>query len=206
MTGKEFHAQEINAEAGSVYIEGPVTGTYLKGLKLDEELDNFRTPAKQHKALIAIADSPDGLLYIVRNNETVVGYVTFHDPDPCSRWSQHPKVLELGAIEISPKFRNNKLGIKLLKYAFCNPLMEEKVVITTEYCWHWDLDNTGLDIWSYQKMLAKVFGSVGLKYTNTDDPEICEHVANVLMVRYGKNLTDHDIEQFKKLLFTETKP
>jgi len=190
-----------NGQAGIVHIEGPVTGQYIKKMQLDDELDNFRAPDKQLYALADIADSPDGFLYILRCEETIVGYVSFHAPDPFSRWSRHPKVLELGAIEISPKFRSRGLGVKLLRHAFTNPIMEERVVITTEYCWHWDLDNTGLDIWTYQKMLARLFRSVGLKYTATDDPDICEHVANVLMVRYGKNLKESDIQAFKDLLF-----
>jgi len=200
--GKELNE---NIQAGTAHIEGPVSGRYVTTLTLDDELNNFRTPDKQLDALAGIADSVDGLLYILRSGQTVVGYVSFHAPDPYSRWSQHPKVLELGAIELSPKFRGKKLGIKLLQYAFSNPIMEERVAITTEYCWHWDLDNTGLDIWSYQKMLTRLFGSVGLKYTSTDDPDICEHVANVLMVRYGKNLSSDDVNLFESLLISGTR-
>lgn len=201
LTG-EMKSKEVFTADGSVFLEGPVRGSYVLKWDFDEQLDNFRAPRKQQKALAGIADSPDGLLYIIRSGDSIVGYVSFHNPDPCSRWCKHPKVLELGAIEISPAFRNNKLGIKLLQLAFSNPVMEKNVVITTEYCWHWDLDNTGLDVWSYQRMLAKVFGSVGLNYTQTDDPDICEHVANVLMVRYGKDLSPKEVEQFKSLLFS----
>lgn len=196
--------EDISTKLGNVHIEGPVDGKYIISMNFDGGLNSFRIPEKQQKALAEIADSPDGIVYIIRSGQTIVGYVSFHEPDPFTRWSKHPKTLELGAIEISPKYRNNKLGVKLLKFAFSNPIMEEKVVITTEYCWHWDLENTGLDIWSYQKMLAKVFGAVGMVKFDTDDPDIREHAANVLMVRFGKNLTTHDIEQFKKLQFIET--
>lgn len=193
--------REIETSLGKVYIEGPVTGNYIKSLGFDHQLNNFRLPEKQQVAVAEIADAEDGMVYILRYKDIIIGYVTFHDPDPTSRWCKHPKVYELGAIEISPQFRNNKLSIKLLHTAFSNPVMEDKIVITTEYCWHWDLEKTGLDIWSYQRMLAKVFGSVGMTKVETDDPDICEHVANVLMVRYGKNISDDDKKEFKNLQF-----
>jgi acetoin utilization protein AcuA len=185
-------------------IEGPVDADFLARLEMSRDLCIFREPHKQHKALIEIAASDDGLVYIARRGNLIMGYVTFHNPDKYSRWSRHPSILELGAIEVSPSCRHQKLGSKLLKCAFSNPLMEEKIVITIEFCWHWDLDNTGLDIWRYQKMLSKLFGSVGLVRVPTDDPEILEHIANVMMARIGSRVSEEDIKRFEEMKFCGT--
>ncbi|SFG47939.1 acetoin utilization protein AcuA [Desulfotomaculum arcticum] len=182
-------------------IEGPVEPSYILNLEMSQDLCIFREPPKQQKALAEIAGSDDGMVYLIRDNNTIIGYVTFHNPDKYSRWSNHPGIMELGAIEVSPNYRGHKLGSRLLEYAFANPIMEEKIVITIEFCWHWDLDNTGLDIWKYQKMLSKLFGSVGLVRIPTDDPEILEHIANVLMARFGSNVSEEDLKKFEEMQF-----
>ena len=48
----------------------------------------FRPPAQQHKALIGIAELPEGRIIIARIENTIVGYVTFLYPDPLERWSE----------------------------------------------------------------------------------------------------------------------
>ena len=81
--------------------------------------------------------------------------------------------------------------------------MEDFIVVTLEFCWHWDLKGNGLEIFEYQKMLEKLFGMVNLKRRATDDPDITEHPANVLMVRYGNNVSTKDILLFEDMLFEE---
>lgn len=83
---------------GVAFLEGPIRGDYLDTLTFDAGLTNFRQPEKQKVALKEIAELPEGMVYIARVGSTVVGYVTFLLPDRHSRWSKHPRVLELGAI------------------------------------------------------------------------------------------------------------
>lgn len=192
---------QIQCEKGVVCIEGPVSGEYLAGLEFDENLNNFRNAPKQKKCLCEIADSPDGMMYIARCGETVVGYVTFHNPDPYTRWSRHPLALELGAIEISPSWRKYRLGRSLLRCAFSNPCMKSRIVLTMEYCWHWDLEGSGLNLWTYQQMLTRLFGTAGLQKVITNDPEIMEHPANVLMARIGEDVPQEYIEMFDAIRF-----
>ncbi|WP_449240582.1 GNAT family N-acetyltransferase [Desulfoscipio gibsoniae] len=181
--------------------EGPVQPEYISELDMAPDLHVFREPHKQHKALVDIAASSDGMVYIARHQNVIVGYVTFHDPDKYSRWCKHGNILELGAIEVSPTWRKHKIGKKLMQLAFTNPIMDEKIVITIEFCWHWDLESTGLDIWQYQKMLSKVFGSTGLVRVPTDDPEILEHIANVMMARIGPRVPEEDVKKFENMKF-----
>ncbi|MFZ5652083.1 MAG: GNAT family N-acetyltransferase [Bacillota bacterium] len=196
----------IDCDRGVISIEGPVAADYLLSLNFDDGLCNFRAPGKQKQCLCELACSPDGFLYIAKHRDTVVGYVTFHSPDPYTRWHKHPLALELGAIEVSPRWRNYKVGGLLLQSAFNNPLMKERIVLTMEYCWHWDLENNKMSLWQYQLMLTRLFGSVGLRKVDTDDPEILEHPANVLMVRIGENVPSEYVELFEKMRYMGTPP
>lgn len=191
----------LKTSLGEVFVEGPVAASDLEKMYLNSKLTNFRPPDRQKEALITISKMPEGMIYLARHGPEVIGYVTFHYPDKYSRWSKHPRVLELGGIEVSPDWRNCGIGVALLKEAFSNPVMEDYIVVTIEFCWHWDLKSTRLAMFDYQRMLAKLFGVVGLEKRATDDPDILEHPANVLMVRHGKNVAKEDIMLFESMLF-----
>lgn len=186
---------------GKVSIEGPVSREYLETLDINKFLSNFRVPSRQKEALILVANSPEGQVYIARNQNEIVGYVSFHYPSEYTRWSRHPRILELGAIEVSREWQRKGIGYLLLRAAYMNKIMEEYVVITTEFYWHWDLMGCGLSVWEYKKMLVKLFGSVGFKRRRTDDPEILEHPANMLMVRFGSKIPDSYIKAFEDLTY-----
>jgi len=192
----------LNTARGLIHMEGPVSDKYLESLNMDEGLHNFRPPDRQKIALMDITNLPDGMIYLARFENTIIGYLTFHHPDDFSRWSRHPRVLEMGGIEISPQWRGHRVAENLLKVAFADPKVEDFIVITTEYCWHWDMKNTGLDIWAYQRMLTHLFGKVGLQKISTDDPDILEHPANVLMARFGKNISLQDKLLFESMRFS----
>ncbi len=182
-------------------LEGPVISKSLENLSINNKLTNFRPAEEQKRALISISKLPNGMIYIARSGHEIIGYITFHYPEEYFRWHKHPRVLELGGIEISPEWRKKGIAEALLKEAFNNPVMEDFIVVTLEFCWHWDLKGSGLEIFEYQKMLEKLFGMFNLKRRATDDPDITEHPANVLMVRYGKNVSAKDIARFEDMLF-----
>lgn len=184
-----------------IIVEGPVPAENLKKLRMNDGLTNFRAPAAQKEALIEIAELPEGMIYIARQYSEIVGYVTFHYPEGYSRWSRHPHILELGAIEISPQWRKLGIAERLLREVFRNPVMEDFIVITTEFCWHWDLERSGLGLFNYQKMLEKLFGTTDLKRRATDDPDVTENPANVFMARIGKNVENTDVKMFENMLF-----
>jgi len=186
---------------GVIFIEGPCPSSYLAEMIMNNKLTNFRPPEKQKEALMMIADLPEGMIYIARDDKEIVGYVTFHEPDECSRWIKHPRVIELGGIEISADWRRCKVAETLLQVAFSNPIMENYILITMEICWHWDTSNTKLDLWSYQRALTKIFGTIGMKRIPTDDPDIIEHPANVLMARIGHKVSNKDISLFESMKF-----
>jgi acetoin utilization protein AcuA len=200
---KTYNVMELKTVKGDLIIEGPIPSKQLAGLEFHKDLIAFRPPSLQHKALIEIADLPEGRIIIARDHETIVGYVTFLYPDPLERWSQGRmnNLIELGAIEVIPKYRGSSVGKSLLRVSMMDEAMENYITITTEYYWHWDLKGTGLNVWEYRKVMEKMMKAGGLEWFATDDPEISSHPANCLMVKIGKNITNDSIQQFDRLRF-----
>jgi len=199
---KQYHCLHFRTPNGEdLLVEGPVPPETVARYPLHPECDAFRTPEKQHEALMEIAGFEEARIILAHNETTTVGYVTFLHPDPLESWSdeQMEELLELGAIEIAPDYRHGGLAKTLLKVAFMDPNMENYIVFTTEYCWHWDLKRTGLSVWEYRDVMEKVMKSAGLIWMPTDDPEICAHPANALMVRIGKNVSPCSVEAFDRL-------
>lgn len=186
---------------GPVVIQGPAESEYLETLVMNDCLKGFRSPERQHQALITIANFYEGMVYIARYKKEIIGYITFHYPDEGSRWRSQPRILELGSVEVSNDWRKLGIGRSLLEEAFSNERFNHHIVITTEYCWHWDLKGTGVDVWTYQRLLTKLFGGVGFVRRHTDDPEILEHPANVFMARLGGKVSKEDLMRFEAICF-----
>ena len=200
---KTYHSIELETKHGLLTIEGPLPGKELNELEFHEDLVAFRPPAQQHKAIVEIADLPEGRILIARENNTIVGYVTFLYPDPLERWSEGKmdNLIELGAIEVIPKYRGSGVGKSLLKISMMDDAFEDFIVITTEYYWHWDLKGTGLNVWEYRKIMEKMMQAGGLEYYATDDPEISSHPANCLMAKIGSRVDNESIQKFDQLRF-----
>ncbi|MGE5700987.1 MAG: N-acetyltransferase [Clostridia bacterium] len=198
---KRYYSKTIEAGGRELLIEGPIESEKLACMRFDEGLKAFRVPEEQHKALVGIAELPEGRIIVARDGDLVLGYVTFLHPDPLERWSeaQLDDLLELGAIEVSHKVRAGGVGKAMLEVSFLDDALNDYIIITTEYYWHWDLKGTGLDVWGYRKIMEKVMGSAGMSWMATDDPEICSHPANCLMGRIGTRVPQESIEKFDKV-------
>lgn len=200
---KTYHRKEYETKAGLLIVEGPVEPEVILRFPFHEGLKAFRNPPEQREAIYGIAQLPEGRIIIARDGEMVIGYVTFLYPDPLERWSEEKieNVLELGAIEVAPPYRGQGVGKKLLEVSFMDDAMEDYLIFTTEYYWHWDLKGTGVSVWDYRKIMEKMMGSAGLVWYATDDPEICSHPANCLMVRVGKRVPLETEQAFDRLRF-----
>lgn len=184
-------------------VEGPIPPDRLSTLSMHPSLDAFRRPAEQHEALVEIAELDEGRIIAAREGNIIVGYVTFHYPDELERWSEGgmSDLVELGAIEVSNEYRSLGLGKRLIQMAFAEEQLENMIVFTTEYYWHWDLEGTKLSVWDYRNMMEKLMKSADMVWYATDDPEICSHPANCLMVRIGKEVPMSSVEQFDQVRF-----
>lgn len=167
------------------------------------DLVAFRPADQQYKAIVEISKLPEARLIIARHDQMIVGYVTYLYPDPLERWSEGKmdNLIELGAIEVIPAFRGCSVGKNLLEVSMMDDHMEDYIILTTEYYWHWDLKQTGLNVWEYRKVMEKMMNAGGLEWMATDDPEICSHPANCLMVRIGKRVDTNSIQDFDRLRF-----
>jgi acetoin utilization protein AcuA len=200
---KTYYAKTVSLQTGEIVVEGPVTPDRIQELTFHEGLKAFRPAPKQQAALVGIAELPEGRIIIARSEELVVGYVTYLFPDPMERWSeaQMDNLLELGAIEIAAPYRSGGLAKALLEVSFLDDAMNDYIVMSTEYYWHWDLDSTKLSVWEYKEVMKKVMGSVGMEQFATDEPEICSHPANMLMARFGTRVDLESIERFNNVRF-----
>ncbi|MCM3715002.1 GNAT family N-acetyltransferase [Alkalihalobacillus oceani] len=200
---KTYYCVEVLFDGRPLQIEGPVPAERLETYAFHPGLVAFRPPEEQKKALLEIADLPEGRINIIRDAQTVVGYVTFVYPDPMERWAEGKmeNLLELGAIEVAPDYRGAQLGKNLLRMSMLDDAMEDYIIITTEYYWHWDLKGSGLDVWEYRKVMEKMMNAGGLEWYATDDPEICSHPANCLMARIGKRISAESLQKFDQLRF-----
>ncbi|MCM3746188.1 GNAT family N-acetyltransferase [Paenibacillus pasadenensis] len=202
---KRYHSLIVPFREHELVLEGPIEPSRLAGYTMHPGLDAFRRPKDQLEALVEIAGLEEGRIIATRHGDTIVGYVTFHYPDEMERWSEGgmTDLIELGAVEVAAEYRSIGLGKQMIQHAFAQEQLENYIVYTTEYYWHWDLEGTGLGIWEYRSMMEKLMKSVGMVWFATDDPEICSHPANCLMVRIGKNVPLSSVEQFDRVRFRQ---
>lgn len=203
---KIYHSQLVpSSNSSSIVVEGPVPPEQLGQYRMHPDLDAFRRPPEQFIALVEIAELPEGRIIVSRIEDLIIGYVTFHYADEMERWSQgHMEdLVELGAIEVADDYRGLGLGKRMIRLAFEDGQLENVITFTTEYYWHWDLEKSGLNVWDYRKMMEKLMQSVDMVWFATDDPEICSHPANCLMVRVGKQVPLTSVEQFDRVRFQQ---
>ncbi|MGE7543354.1 GNAT family N-acetyltransferase [Sporosarcina newyorkensis] len=200
---KTYFSRSFLHEEGELIIEGPISSEQLSALNFHEGLKAFRPPKQQQEALVKIASFPEGRINIARIGDMIVGYVTFLYPDPLERWyeAKLSNLIELGAVEVAAAYRGAHIGKSLLELSMIDDAMEDYIVITTEYYWHWDLKGTGLTVWEYRKVMEKMMRAGGMEFFSTDDPEVCSHPANCLMARIGKRVDEESILQFDRVRF-----
>lgn len=197
-------SKTIYIPEGEIIISGAVSYRMLEDLSIDIMLKAFRPAKRQKEALIEISKMCNGKVVSAHIGKELIGYVTFHPPDDFERWSLGPKeVLELGAVEVAPKMRKYGIASNMLEVAFEDEMMENYIIVATEYYWHWDLEQSGLHVWEYRELMRNLMEKAGLVLKDTDDEEINSHPANMLMVRYGKKLKPQTIQAFEEILFIE---
>ena len=170
-------------------------------LPFHPELDVFRGPEAQREAVIDIAADPDGCAFVAEDGSRTVGYLTFHPPGDLETWGddRSGRLIELGAIEVAPSLRGERLGERLLEAAFADGRFDGTVVFATLYAWHYDLERTGLGPFAYRRLLEKLYRKAGLVAKPTSDPEIRSDGANALVVRIGPEAPEEVVREFDRL-------
>nr|WP_246351592.1 GNAT family N-acetyltransferase [Deinobacterium chartae] len=153
--------------------------------------------------MVGIARLEQGSIVTAVVEEEIVGYATLHPPDSFERWGETklPGILELGAVESSPRYRSRHLARRMLERMFEGGRCEENIVVATLYYWHYDLEGSGLSTYAYRKLLERLYGSVGFEVYKTDDPEIAHYPGNALMARVGSRVSPELLAEFERLRF-----
>src|SRR5699024_11574768 len=155
---KTYQFQTFHLDEGTFIIEGPVSRENLELMTFDDGLSAFRQPNDQFIAIKEISELKEGRIFVIRKHDHIVGYVTYHYPDPLERWSDGnlEYLIELGAIEISLPYRHLHLGSKLIRLSLADDEYEDYIVLTNEYYCNLYLKNYCLDVFFYFILIHKL--------------------------------------------------
>lgn len=196
---------KLETPEGVVNIESHCTPEELQQWRLADGLGIFwhGDLERQKVALMSIAGQPESNIVVARTDDgTVVGFLTILAPDPTERWGKDriAGLLELGGIEVARHWRGFGIAQKLLEAAFEDGEYDECVVFATAYSWCWDLEQMGLSIAEYRKMLNTVFRPFGFEPYVTDEPNVRCYAGNALAARVGPRVPLKLFRQFLGLL------
>jgi acetoin utilization protein AcuA len=169
-------------------------------LSMDDSLDMFRKPQVQKQALQGISKD-GGCVTVAVHDNILIGYAAFHHPSEVESWGEDKtgKLIELGAVEVSTRYRGQKLAERLLIDTFNTGIFDDTIVFATMYFWHYDLKRTGLTDFAYKRLLDKLYRKAGMVPFATTDPEIKSSAANQLMARVGPKVSAEIKAEFDRL-------
>ncbi len=187
--------------AAEVNVETCVTPARLLGLVPHGSLDVFRPPNQQHEALLEISADRRCCVTIAVQEGTLVGYASFHPPSAIESWGEDRtgELIELGAVEVSPTVRGQRLAERLLAESFGTGRFDATIVFATMYVWHFDLARTGLSDLAYKRLLQRLYQGAGMTEVATSDQEIRSSPANALMARRGPDCPQAVADEFDRL-------
>jgi acetoin utilization protein AcuA len=175
-------------------------------LSLDNGLGSFAhysSLIQKLETFERIASSKDGnVILALLGNGRVVGYAVCHYPEPNERWSSLGDLMyEMGAIEVSRNHRQMHLARHLVNAAMEEDFYQDKIAFMNGFCWHWDLDGSGLTMAQYRRMLFELLRPYGFREHPTNEPNIALRQENIFLARVGCRVTDRDRQRFRNLLF-----
>jgi acetoin utilization deacetylase AcuC-like enzyme len=190
LPGWEPRAGEHLAPGGPLVLRDRCPASLLRRLEVDPGIHAFvRAPEQEREVLARIAEEPTGEVVVAHTPEgVVVGYVAVLDPEPGTRFSSLPGLLEVGAIEVASGWRRGGVAGALLRFAVEPDPFEDLILIASGLAWHWDLEQSGLSAVAYRRVLRRVFEVAGFESFRTDEPEIAYHPANLFVARLGSRV------------------
>lgn len=171
---------------------------YMRDYSFHPALNRFREAREQQDALLATLEKGSRIC-IATDKDWIVGYTLILDPEENERWSALPYIKVLGAIEVAPTYRSEGIAKKLLHGICGEPQIEQFIILSIEYAWHWDLRMVDGDIQLYKALLKRLLQSQMFNETITDDPDVAQYKHNFMMARYGDRVSSDQINQFMRL-------
>lgn len=196
----------LETPRGTVHLSNYCPADYLSSLTVDDGIRMFsrNNPERQKKALVNVAGLEGGNIVAGIIDDLLVSYIGMHRPSERERWGKpgYDWLFELGAIEVSRNFREVGLSEAMLDITFDDPFYEDKIVLTTAFTWHWDLEATGLDKMGYRELFVHLAEKYGFIEMATDEPNVAMDAANLFLVRIGRNASFSRYQRFVSLLFS----
>jgi acetoin utilization protein AcuA len=198
---------ELEIPEGSIHLENYCPTEKLEGLAVDEGIRMFsrHNPERQKKALVNVAKLEGGNIIAGIKDGVLVSYIGLHHPSERERWGKpgYPWLFELGAIEVSRNYRELGLAGTMLDIGFDDPFYDDKVVLTTAFTWHWDLEGTGMDKMRYRELFLHLAAKHGFVEMGTDEPNVTMDSANLFLVRLGKEVSFSKYQAFASILYAD---
>jgi len=200
------NARELETSRGAIHLENYFPAERLKAITIDDGIRMFsrNNPERQRKALVKVAGLEGGNVVAGFAEDLLVSYVGIHHPSERERWGKpgYDWLFELGAIEVSRNFRELGLAEAMLGVAFDDPFYDDKIMLTTAFTWHWDLEATGMDKMQYRQLFLHLAAMYGFIEMATDEPNISMDASNLFLVRLGKNASFSRYQRFASLLYS----
>lgn len=198
--------KSIESSSGTVQVENYYEARELEKLAVDDGICMFsrNNPGRQRTALVNVSRSDGGNVTAAVKDGVLVGFIGVHRPSDRERWGKpgYPWLYELGAIEVSRNYRRIGLAEALLEVAFDDLFYDDKIIFTTGFTWHWDLEKTGMTKMQYHDLGVRLMGRYGFMEMATDEPNIAMDSANLFMARIGVKASDSRYQEFSELLFS----
>ncbi len=197
----------IDTSEGKVYVRSYCEPGLIETLEIDSGIGIFaqyRSIIRGRDTLVHLARRPDGNVVLAYTEDRkIIGYIVITNPDPQDRWGKGDSagIVEFGALEVSRKWRRYGIARALMDVAFNDESLEDKIVISMEYSWHWDLEGSGLTKVQYRDRLLKLLKAYGFQQFPTNDPNILLDPANMFTARVGKNVSNAVYLKFQTRLF-----
>jgi len=189
----------LETKRGAVLLRDFCPPSLVERLRADSGLHAFaRLPEREHQLLLSIARSPDCELALAHTPEgEIVGQVTIAPLD--AWWEGLENAYEV-AIETSDSWRDLHIARNLLSFALELDALEDMLLFAIGLSWHWDTEGLGLSPYHYRQMITHLFGSQGFTTYDTTEPNVMMGPANVLLVRLGKRVDEHEREHFLRYI------
>ncbi len=196
----------LETPSGAICIRSRCPPGSFAELRLDEGLGSFAhysSLIKRLETFERIACGKDGnVILAILEEARVVGYAACYYPEPSERWSKLDELMyEMGAIEVSRNFRHMHLAQHLVHAAMDDEFYEDKIAYMNGFCWHWDLDGSGLTMAQYRKMMFELLSPYGFREYPTNEPNIALRPESIFLARVGSGVSPQDQQRFRNLLF-----
>ena len=192
--------------AGPLFLRSCCSPSFVADLQADEGLRAFaRRPEREHQLLLTLARQSDTRLTLAYTaTSKIVGQATLA---PVHAWWQGiGKAYEI-AVEVSSGWRKLGIAHQLLSLALDFASLEEYLILSSGFSWHWDYKELGMTRFQYRAMIDKLFAAHGFVEYLTSEPNIRMDPANILLARLGSHFEVGSMNRFyERLLLSDTLP